>query len=86
MRRFSLILLIAMAFTTIASAQDNQSSSLFSGKYAIKVQPFTGSYLDQNSHFEKFRPFAPKGVNLGLELPSAQQRPWQQYLAILPWV
>ena len=81
MRRFSLILLIAMAFTTIASAQDNQSSSLFSGKYAIKVQPFTGSYLDQNSHFEKFRPFAPKGVNLGLELPSAQQRPWQQYLS-----
>lgn len=80
MRRFSLLLFVSVFCSFIASAQESSLKNAFSGKYAIKVQPFTGSYLDQNSHFEKFRPFAPKGINLGLEFPSSQQLPWQQYL------
>lgn len=80
MRRFSLLLLVTALCSLTVSAQENSLGNIFSGKYAIKVQPFTGSYLDQNSHFDKFRPFAPKGLNLGLELPSSQQLPWQQYL------
>ena len=80
MRRFSLLVFVTVFCSFIASAQESLVKNAFSGKYAIKVQPFTGSYLDQNSHFEKFRPFAPTGVNLGLELPSSQQLPWQQYL------
>lgn len=80
MRRISLLLFVSVFCSFIASAQESSLKNAFSGKYAIKVQPFTGSYLDQNSHFEKFRPFAPKGINLGLEFPSSQQLPWQQYL------
>lgn len=80
MRRFSLLLFVTVFCSFIASAQESSVKNAFSGKYAIKVQPFTGSYLDQNSHFDKFRPFAPKGINLGLEFPSFQQLPWQQYL------
>lgn len=80
MRRFSLLLFVTVFCSFIASAQESSVKNAFSGKYAIKVQPFTGSYLDQNSHFDKFRPFAPKGINLGLEFPSSQQLPWQQYL------
>ncbi len=80
MRRFSLLLFVTVFCSFIASAQESSVKNAFSGKYAIKVQPFTGSYLDQNSHFDKFRPFAPKGINLGLEFPSSQQLPWQQYI------
>lgn len=78
MRRFSFLLFICILFSSFAPAQE--SSKLSDSKFAIKVQPFTGTYLDQGYHFDKFRPFAPKGVNFGLELPSQQQRPWQQYL------
>ena len=47
MRRISLLLLATMLFTTLASAQT-------SDRFAIKVQPFFGSYLDKNNHhFEK---------------------------------
>ena len=57
MRRFSLLLLVTALCSLTVSAQENSLGNIFSGKYAIKVQPFTGSYLDQNSHFDKFRPF-----------------------------
>ena len=77
MRRFSLFLLTCALVNTIATAQGTQENN---DKFAIKVQPFMASYLADNIHFNKFRPFAPYGVNLGWEFPSEQQRPWQQYL------
>ena len=86
MKRFFSFLLAVISFVTIASAQDNQKADFMGGnKFAIKVEPFKGSYTSHSYHFEKFRPFAPQGINLGLELPSSQQRPWQQYLGSPTW-
>lgn len=83
MRRFSFLLFICILFSSFAPAQE--SSKLSNSKFAIKVEPFHGAYTSHSYHFEKFRPFSPKGVNLGLELPSSQQRPWQQYLGNPTW-
>ncbi|MBR4997668.1 MAG: acyloxyacyl hydrolase [Bacteroidaceae bacterium] len=83
MRRFSFLLFICILFSSFAPAQE--SSKLSDSKFAIKVEPFHGAYTSHSYHFEKFRPFSPKGVNLGLELPSSQQRPWQQYLGNPTW-
>lgn len=80
MRRFYLLFVLIAMFATSVSAQTPELETSEKTKFSIKVQPFQGSYLDQNSHFEKFRPFAPSGINLGFQLPSDQQRPWQQYL------
>ncbi|MBR5846494.1 MAG: hypothetical protein IKY72_01665 [Bacteroidaceae bacterium] len=86
MRRISLFLLMAVLSATLVMAQDNQQSGFMGGnQFAIKVEPFHGSYTSHSSHFEKFRPFSPKGINFGLELPSLQQRPWQQYLGNPTW-
>ena len=83
MRRFSLLLLICALWGTFAMAQETGATG--GNKFAIKVEPFHGAYTSHSYHFEKFRPFSPKGVNLGLELPSSQQRPWQQYLGNPTW-
>ena len=83
MRRFSIFLFICILFSSFAPAQE--SSKLSDSKFAIKVEPFHGAYTSHSYHFEKFRPFSPKGINLGLELPSSQQRPWQQYLGNPTW-
>ena len=80
MHRISLIFVLIAMFATSVSAQTPELETSEKTKFSIKVQPFQGSYLDQNSHFEKFRPFAPSGANLGIQFPSEQQRPWQQYL------
>ena len=60
--------------------------SLCSAAYAQKT-PFTvkayavrGAYLDNSHHFTKFGGIYPAGINLGFELPSTQQKPWQSYL------
>ena len=74
MRRISLFLLMAVLFNTFASAQTAQ---LGNDRFAIKVQPFFGSYLDKNmGHFEKLGLDRLSGMNLGIEFPSDQQRPW----------
>ena len=65
MRRFSFFLFICILFSSFAPAQE--SSKLSDSKFAIKVEPFHGAYTSHSYHFEKFRPFSPKGVNLGLE-------------------
>lgn len=84
MRRIFLLLTVGV-ITTFASAQDKHDSLFDGNRFAIKVEPFHGSYTSHNYHFEKFRPFSPKGINFGLELPSQQQRPWQQYLGNPTW-
>lgn len=78
MKRISLFLLATVLFTAFASAQTSQ---LGNDRFAIKVQPFFGTYLDKNNHhFEKLGLVNLSGMNLGIEFPSEQQRPWQQYL------
>lgn len=80
MRRFSLLLLMAVLFLNSVSAQTTQTNGEGNGKFSIKVQPFLGSYLDSGSHFEKHGLDKLSGMNLGIEFPSLQQRPYQQYL------
>ena len=78
MKRIFSLLLAAVLFTTLSSAQTAQLSN---DRFAIKVQPFFASYLDKNmGHFEKLGLVNLSGMNLGIEFPSDQQRPWQQYL------
>ena len=78
MKRILTSLLIAVLFGTVASAQTLKTGN---DRFAIKVQPFFGSYLDKNNHhFEKLGLVNLNGMNLGIEFPSDQQRPWQQYL------
>lgn len=78
-KRLSLSLLATILLAAFAPAQGLQTIGKEKNKFAIKAQPFTGTYLDQNHHFDKFREqgsFCPTGIHLGLEFPSMQQRPW----------
>ena len=78
MKRILSIFLAAVLCTTFATAQTLKTGN---DRFAIKVQPFFGSYLDKNNHhFEKLGLVNLNGMNLGIEFPSEQQRPWQQYL------
>ena len=78
MKRILTFLITAIFFTTLVSAQSFKTEN---DKFSIKVQPFLGSYLDKNNHhFEKLSLDNLSGMNLGIEFPSEQQRPWQQYL------
>ena len=67
-------------------AQKASSENVGKTPFAIKAYAFRGTYLDNSDHFTKFHEFTkdgkiyPAGVNLGVEFPSAQQLPWQQYL------
>ena len=73
MRRISLFFTMVLLATTLVMAQDSQRTGFMGGnQFAIKVEPFHGTYTSHSYHFEKFRPFSPKGINLGLELPSSQ--------------
>ena len=82
MKRFIVLALAVFSFVNIAMAQESGAEKTDDGKvpFSIKAYPFRGTYLDSGTHFEKFGGAAPAGVNLGLELPSQQQFPWQQYL------
>ena len=81
MRRLSLLFVLTALFAVSASAQNRESELTGNDKFSIKVQPFFGSYLDKNNHhFEKLGLERLSGMNLGIEFPSDQQRPWQQYL------
>lgn len=79
------ILTLVFTFVLFANSVPAWSSSNIrtdDGKFpfVIKAYPFRGTYLDSSTHFEKFGAAAPAGVNLGFEILSQQQRPWQQYL------
>ena len=78
MKRILPLLLTVVLCCTFASAQTLKTGN---DRFAIKVQPFFGSYLDKNNHhFEKLGLVSLNGMNLGIEFPSEQQHPWQQYL------
>ena len=84
MKRFLSLLLIAVTFPYAVLAQENATSDeAFSEKFpfSIKAYAVRGSYLENATHFAKFGPIYPSGANMGFELPSQQQRPWQQYLS-----
>ena len=82
MKRILTVLLISLISVTSVLAQNLTAEKTDTTKFpfSIKAYPFRGTYLDSGTHFEKFGGAAPAGVNLGLELPSQGQKPWQQYL------
>ena len=82
MRRVFLALLTSVifsgaAFAHTAPVEKNDSTKI---PFSVKALAFRGTFLDNNTHFNKFQPFHPAGVHMGLEFPSLQQRPWQEYL------
>ena len=77
MKRFLLLVLGAVLFSNIASAQFYKTGN---DRFSFKVQPFVGGYLSPNGNLETINPSAPAGINFGFEIPSSQQYPWQQYL------
>ena len=82
MKRFFMLVLVAMVSASSMFAQSETTEAAASNKFpfSVKAYAFRGAYLDKNTHFTKFGPIHPAGVHLGFELPSTQQRPWQQYL------
>ena len=80
MQRFSLLLLFVLLSTTVALAQIASSEKTGNDRFAIKAQVFMGSYVSKSSNLECIDPSFPTGINIGIEFPSSQQRPWQQYL------
>lgn len=83
MKRFLTLFLISFTFAGSLFAQGNTTEETSTGDkipFSIKAYPFRGMYLDKNTHFQKFGAIYPAGVHMGIELPSMQQRPWQQYL------
>lgn len=82
MRRILLSLLTAVIFAGSAFAHNAPAEKKDSTKtpFSVKALAFRGTFLDNNTHFNKFQPFHPAGVHMGLEFPSFQQRPWQEYL------
>lgn len=75
---------MAVALCHIASASENITSENSSnGKFPFTVKAYAvrGAYLDNNTHFNKFGGIYPAGINLGFELPSTGQKPWQSYLS-----
>lgn len=82
MKRILSLLLTSLLFVNSVFAQNVTVEKTDTTKFpfAIKAYPFRGMYLDKNTHFEKFGAISPAGVHMGLELPSQQQFPWQQYL------
>ena len=81
MKRFLFLLLFAVTFAcNVVSAQNSETPQTSKFPFSIKSYAFRGSYLDSGVHFDKFGGAYPAGVNLGFELPSQRQYPWQQYL------
>lgn len=68
------------AFAGTLPAQNVSEDNTDKTPFSIKAYPFRGTYLDSGKHWDKFGGAHPAGVNLGIEFPSMQQRPWQQYL------
>ena len=89
MKRIFLLLLVTVLSIGFANATENQSSNtlknsklLKSGndRFAIKAQGIMGFYIDVHDNMSADMPSAPTGLMFGVEFPSSQQRPWQQYL------
>ena len=89
MKRYFLLLLIAALTLNVASATEKQSTNTLKNskllktgndRFALKAQGIMGFYIDVHSSMKADMPSAPTGLMFGMEFPSSQQRPWQQYL------
>ena len=80
MKRFFLFFVVAILGITLASAKKNPNEQLGNDRFSIKALYMMGFYIDKHDNMTADMPSAPVGINLGVEFPSSQQRPWQQYL------
>ena len=81
MKRLFLILLIAILLTNKLLATENkQFNQIGNDRFSIRSQYMMGLYVSKQPNMLADMPSAPTGVMLGIEFPSSQQRPWQQYL------
>jgi hypothetical protein len=83
MKRFFLLSLIAL-FATFTFAENKTTNKNFAqsgnDRFSIKAQGIMGFYIDVHDNMRADMPSAPTGLMFGVEFPSSQQRPWQQYL------
>ena len=77
MKKFFFLVFFALTLVNVAFAQNLKTGN---DRFSLKVQPFVGTYLSPNGNLEIINPSAPAGMNFGIEFPSNQQQPWQQYL------
>lgn len=80
MKRIFICLSILTFLTTLSFAKNNPNEKIGNDRFSIKAQYMMGFYIDKHSNMTADMPSAPVGINLGVEFPSSQQRPWQQYL------
>lgn len=81
MKRYFVWLLMTLLVIDVAMAKrPEEYNKIGNDRFSIKVQPFMGGYLMKSSNMEEINPNGPAGIHLGVEFPSLQQRPWQQYL------
>lgn len=81
MKRYFVWLLMTLLVVDVAMAKrPEEYNKIGNDRFSIKVQPFMGGYLMKSSNMEEINPNGPAGIHLGVEFPSLQQRPWQQYL------
>lgn len=80
MKRIFICLSILTFLTTLSFAKSNPNEKIGNDRFSIKAQYMMGFYIDKHSNMTADMPSAPVGINLGVEFPSSQQRPWQQYL------
>ena len=80
MKRFTLLLMITVLGVNVVSARPNQYFQSGNDRFSIKAQSFLGFYVSPSGNLEEINPNGPSGLHFGIEFPSSQQRPWQQYL------
>lgn len=76
----ALLCLALFCYSAVIAGNPNQFYKSGNDRFSIKVQPFMGTYLMPSSNLTDINPTGPAGLNFGIEFPSSQQRPWQQYL------
>ena len=83
MKRLSLLLFITLS-TVFIFAENKTTNKTFAqtgnDRFVLKTQGIMGFYIDVHSNMSADMPSAPTGLMFGVEFPSSQQRPWQQYL------
>lgn len=88
MKRLLLILLATTLMVNISAETQHSKNTVRNSRFlhtgndrfSIKAQYLMGFYVDKHSNMTADMPSAPTGIILGMEFPSSQQRPWQQYL------
>lgn len=79
-RRIALSAMLILSSACLVSAQNDGIEKEGNGRFLLKAQTFMGGYLNPCTNIRQLGPKAPSGLNIGVELPSSRQRPWQQYL------